>query len=291
MKKPKQCCPVGLGDLWTRGVRFSSTGVCHDPPYSCCNSITVTFALQGLSWLSLCIWDSSVWGAPWGSITFRFFFIFAKFGIHRGYFLLKLPSWEGRKKHVLVIACCHSVKHKIDSEGSQVRGCRTNPLGLLAEEVKRNKDEQKGWGSGGSSMESQQQWESSRLIPAVKGWVGLEGHELCLSPPVWPWVFFLPDSTWHIPRPAQFHTPEDHTPSLFHRKSGPHTLHPPKEKSGAGEKRGLFHQFNFFSSYKSHIYLIGNQYKYEKEICIYSNQKVKSPLVTVYYISQLISQN
>ena len=82
---------------------------------------------------------------------------------------MKLPSWEGRKKHVLVIACCHSVKHKIDSEGSQVRGCRTNPLGLLAEEVKRNKDEQKGWGSGGSSMESQQQWESSRLIPAVKG--------------------------------------------------------------------------------------------------------------------------
>lgn len=47
-------------------------------------------------------------------------------------------------------ACSHSIKHKIDYGGSQMTEYRSNLLGLLVEGVKREEDEQKGWGSGKS---------------------------------------------------------------------------------------------------------------------------------------------
>lgn len=140
-------------------------------------------------------------GSTW-ELHLQNFFIFAKFGVHETYFLLKIPSLEGRKNHMLMICYCHSVKRKIDYEGSQMMGYKSNPLGLLVEGVKREEDEQKGWGAGDSSMESQQQCKNSWLSPEVKGWVDIEDNELHSSPPVWPWVFIPPDLIWHMPTPA-----------------------------------------------------------------------------------------
>lgn len=90
-------------------------------------------------------------GASWSGFFVLFFvFISAKFGMCQGYFLLKIPCWEGHKKHRLMITCCHPVKHKIDYEGSQMMGYRSNPLGLLVEGVKREEDEQNASSHGGA---------------------------------------------------------------------------------------------------------------------------------------------
>lgn len=48
----------------------------------------------------------------------------------------------------------------------------------------------------------------------------------------------LPNSAWHMARPAQFHIPED---QVWSTGSGPHALYRYKKKSGIGEKKGLFH--------------------------------------------------